>query len=118
MLQKTIPKFFGFVISFSVICLIFSGCAPVFSSKTENVGNASGNVSPNYDKPKVVGRLDSAEIKESSGLAASKCQPDVFWTHNDSGDDAFIFAVNKKGEKLGTWKVAGAKANDWESARR
>ena len=114
MLQKTIPKFFGFVISLSVICLIFSGCAPVFSSRTENNRSANGNISPNYDKPKIVGQLGSAEIKESSGLAASKCQPDVFWTHNDSGDDAFIFAVNKKGEKLGTWKVAGAKADDWE----
>src|SRR5215204_4363216 len=114
MLQKTIPKFFGFVISFSLVCLIFSGCSSVFSSRDENNANTSGNSSPNYDKPKTVGKIESAEIKESSGLAASKCQPDVFWTHNDSGDDAFIFALNKKGEKLGTWRVAGAKASDWE----
>ena len=71
-------------------------------------------MSPNYEKPKVVGKIESAEIKESSGIAASKCQPDVFWTHNDSGDDAFLFALDKKGKKLGTWKVTGAKANDWE----
>jgi hypothetical protein len=114
MLQKTIPKFFVFVISFPLVCLIFSGCSSVFSSKNKNNNNGNGNISQNYDKPKVVGKIDSAEIKESSGIAASKCQTDVFWTHNDSGDDAFIFALNKKGEKLGTWKVAGAKANDWE----
>ncbi|HLA96783.1 MAG TPA: hypothetical protein VK612_13760, partial [Pyrinomonadaceae bacterium] len=41
-------------------------------------------------------------------------QPDVFWTHNDSGGGAFIFAVNLKGENLGTWKVAGATNRDWE----
>ena len=114
MSQKTIPKFFGFVILLWAVCLIFSGCASVFSSKTENTSKTNANVSPNYDKPEVTGKIESAEIRESSGLAASKCQPDVFWTHNDSGDEAFIFAVNKKGEKLGTWRVSGAKAVDWE----
>src|SRR5689334_10296886 len=102
MLQKTIPKIFGFVISLSLISLIFSGCASVFSSRNENSRSANGNSSPDYDKPAVTGKIESAEIKESSGLAASKCQPDVFWTHNDSGDEAFIFAVDKKGKKLGT----------------
>ena len=114
MLQKTIPKIFAFVISLALVCLIFSGCAPIFSTANGNNSNTNGNSSPNYDKPKKVGKIESSEIKESSGLAASKCQPDVFWTHNDSGDDAFIFALNKKGEKLGTWKVTGAKADDWE----
>ena len=114
MLLKTIPKFFGFVISVSLVCLIFSGCASVFSSKTENNSGANANSSPNYDKPEVTGKIESAEIRESSGLAASKCQPGVFWTHNDSGDEALIFAVDKKGEKLGTWRVTGAKAIDWE----
>ncbi|MEP6901503.1 MAG: hypothetical protein ABJA66_07110, partial [Actinomycetota bacterium] len=68
----------------------------------------------NYDKPKVIGKIETGEITESSGIAASKCQPDILWTHNDSGDDAFIFALNSKGEKLGTWKVSGAKNIDWE----
>lgn len=114
MLEKTIPKFFAFVISFSAVCLIFSSCSSVFSSRDENSKNTNGNSSSNYDKPKVVGKIESAEIKESSGIAASKCQTDVFWTHNDSGDDAFIYAFNKKGEKLGTWRVTGAKNHDWE----
>jgi hypothetical protein len=114
MLPKTIPKFFAFVISFALVCLNFSGCSSVFSTNDENRANVNGNANSNYDKPKVVGKIESAEIKESSGLAVSKCQPDVFWTHNDSGDDAFIYALNKKGEKLGTWRVTGAKSQDWE----
>lgn len=114
MLQKTIPKIFGFVISFPVVCLILSGCSSVFSSRSANDNNTNGNSNSNYEKPKIVGTIESTEIKESSGLVVSKCQPDVFWTHNDSGDDAFIFAFNTKGEKLGTWKVTGAKAFDWE----
>jgi len=114
MLQKTIPKFFAFVISFALVCLIFSGCSPVFSTGGENSSKTNGNSNSDYHQPKVIATVESSEIKESSGLAVSLCQPDVFWTHNDSGDDAFLYAFGKKGEKLGTWKVAGAKAVDWE----
>ena len=60
------------------------------------------------------GRVSHCEITESSGIAASKCQSDVLWTHNDSGDNAFIFALDSTGEKLGTWKVSNAKNIDWE----
>ena len=106
MLQKTIPKFFAFVISFAGLCLIFSACSSVFPSRSGNGSNANGNGSLNYDKPKTVGKIESSEIKESSGLAASRCQTDVLWTHNDSGDDAFIFAINAKGEPLAGVNVA------------
>ena len=47
-------------------------------------------------------------INESSGIAASRCQKNIFWVHNDSGDDAFIFAINAAGDDLGTWKIPGA----------
>jgi hypothetical protein len=114
MSQKTITKFFAFVISFSLVCLLFSGCFSVFSGKNENADKTDGKFSQNYDKPKVIGKIETGEITESSGIAASKCQPDVLWTHNDSGDNAFIFALNLKGERLGTWKVTDAKNIDWE----
>ncbi len=114
MSQKTITKFFAFVISFSLVCLIFSGCFSVFSSKSGNANKTDEKVNSNYDKPKIIGKIETGEITESSGIAVSKCQTDVLWTHNDSGDDAFIFALNKQGEKLGTWKVSGAKNIDWE----
>lgn len=114
MLQKTIPKISAFVILFLSVCLIFSGCFSVFSSKSGNVNKTNDNLSSNYDKPKVIGKIETSEITESSGIAASKCQTDVLWTHNDSGDNAFIFALNKQGEKLGAWKVTGAKNQDWE----
>lgn len=76
--------------------------------------DANAQNSADYDSPKVVGELASKEITESSGLAASKCQPNVFWTHNDSGDDAFIFAIDGKGASLGTYKIPNAKNVDWE----
>jgi hypothetical protein len=67
-----------------------------------------------YEKPAVIARLESQEVDESSGLVASRCQENVFWTHNDSGDDAFIYAFDASGQNLGTWRVQGARNDDWE----
>lgn len=112
MSKKTITKFSAFVISFVLVCLNFSGCSSASSSSKRN-GRAE-NSAADYENPQITGKIKSAEITESSGIAASRCQRDVFWTHNDSGDDAFIYALNAKGENLGVWRVAGAKNVDWE----
>jgi hypothetical protein len=64
--------------------------------------------------PKVIGKISNPDVTEASGLAASKCQPDVFWTHNDSGDDNFIYAINAAGDNLGTFRVPNAVNDDWE----
>ena len=114
MSPKTITKFFAFVILFALVCVIFSACSAIFPTNSGNTKNTNSEISPNYDKPQVIGKIESKEITESSGIAVSKCQSDVLWTHNDSGDEAFIFALDLKGEKLGTWKVTGAKNVDWE----
>jgi hypothetical protein len=67
-----------------------------------------------YQNPTVLGKIRSDDVVESSGVAASKCQTNVYWTHNDSGDGPFVFAFNESGENLGTWRVAGAENDDWE----
>ncbi|MGW6985675.1 WD40 repeat domain-containing protein [Streptomyces sp. NPDC054932] len=38
--------------------------------------------------------LSDPRIKESSGLAASRIHPGVYWTHNDSDDGPYIYAVD------------------------
>lgn len=88
--------------------MFFSGCS---SSSSRNSTAAS---SSSYGSARTTGTITDGEITESSGIAASKCQTDVYWTHNDSGDDAYIFALNKNGTKLGTWKVTNAENVDWE----
>ena len=60
-------------------------------------------------------KLSSQTLSEPSGLAASSHHADVFWTHDDSGGNPEIFAVNRVGEVLGVFKVEGAEANDWEA---
>jgi hypothetical protein len=54
------------------------------------------------------------DIAESSGVAASRTHPGVYWTHNDSGWDAEVFAIDSTGAILGRVRVAGATNRDWE----
>jgi hypothetical protein len=115
MSNKTITKKFVFVISFLILIINFTGCSYVASQHDNQItNNKAEDVSNKYQKPQIVGKIESNEITESSGLVASRCNRGVLWTHNDSGDQAFIYAVNTKGEKLGTWKVSSAKNKDWE----
>ena len=46
-------------------------------------------------------RLEHDAIDESCGLAASHRHKDMFWTHNDSGDDARLFMVDGDGKHIG-----------------
>lgn len=62
-----------------------------------------------------VGVIEQAGLAESSGLAASPRYPDVFWTHNDTGYPAFLFAINSRGEHLGAFEVKNARLIDWEA---
>jgi len=67
-----------------------------------------------YGEPVHLCALQNQEITESSGIACSWLQKGVFWTHNDSGDTARIFAFDVKGRNLGVFAVEGAAARDWE----
>lgn len=55
-------------------------------------------------------------INESSGVVRSRrfADKDVFWTHNDSGDSARIFAISSAGAVLGEVAVDHAVNRDWE----
>lgn len=64
--------------------------------------------------PTEIATLKNPSINESSGLAASRANPGIYWTHNDSGDGPFIYAFDATGESRGVFRVAGAQARDWE----
>ena len=105
--KRTIAKIFAFVISFVVIAATQLSCS---TNGPEKVKRASAN----YSMPKVVGNIRGDDINESSGLSASKCSPDIFWTHNDSGGGAVVYALDATGVRHGNWKVPGAENTDWE----
>jgi hypothetical protein len=69
---------------------------------------------PSFATAQAVGTNQSASITEASGLAASRRNPHVLWAHNDSGDSARVFAINRQGALLGTYTLTGASATDWE----
>ncbi|MFI8167968.1 WD40 repeat domain-containing protein [Streptomyces sp. NPDC085931] len=47
-------------------------------------------------------------ITESSGLAASHRHPGIYWTHNDSDDGAYLYAVDSRtGETVATITMTG-----------
>lgn len=67
-----------------------------------------------YEPHVLAGKLESPDLREASGIAASKCQSNVFWVQNDSGDQPLIYAVDSTGKHLGAWNVGGATNRDWE----
>lgn len=68
----------------------------------------------NYLQAVRVGDLDDPRINESSGLAFSRRDQPILWTHNDSGDGPYLYALNTNGNLRGFFVVSDAKAYDWE----
>lgn len=64
--------------------------------------------------PVTLATLADRAVRESSGVVASRRNPGLFWTHNDSGDGPFVYAFDREGRARGTWRVSGAQARDWE----
>jgi hypothetical protein len=67
-----------------------------------------------YQDATVLGTITDPAITESSGLAASRRNPGLLWTHNDSGDEPFVYCIDLKAAPCGAWRVTGAEAWDWE----
>lgn len=78
------------------------------------VAAGAESASPQFASPVKTGQLNASRINEASGLAASRNNASVLWTHNDSGDSARVFAINTQGNLLGTYSFAGITAVDWE----
>jgi hypothetical protein len=66
-------------------------------------------------QPRHTGVFRNPRLAESSGVAASRRQPGVLWTLNDSGHEPWIFATDTLGRDLGTFRVAEADNYDWEA---
>jgi len=64
--------------------------------------------------PATVGALQSPDLTETSGVAASARHDGVFYAHNDSGDSSRFFAFSREGDDLATFKVQNAQNVDWE----
>jgi hypothetical protein len=106
------------IISVLILCLLIvltTACqeGSTKASRSERLAE-TGEVSKDYGTPVHLGELEDKALDESSGIVASRRRPDLFWTHNDSGDGPFLYAFDRTGGKRGTWRVTGADALDWE----
>jgi len=67
-----------------------------------------------YDRGTRIASVDANYIDEASGIAVGRRNPGVLWLHNDSGDGAYLYAVDRKGKTQGVFLVRSASASDWE----
>jgi hypothetical protein len=58
--------------------------------------------------------VPDGEITESSGLACSRTQAGLLWTHNDSGDMPRFFGLHSDCRTVSAYRIRGAEAVDWE----
>ncbi len=106
--KRTIANYSAFVISAVLICSMLSACTAKQAVIKPDPDDSR------YMPPNILGRIENKDISESSGIAASKCSPDILWTHNDSGNEPVIYALGKTGKSLGSWRIAGVENTDWE----
>jgi hypothetical protein len=83
---------------------------PVAQSESALVSNEKSPFSAGIDK----GLLENQAITEASGLAASRQNKGLFWTHNDSKDSNRLFLFDENGKDKGTFYVDKATNRDWE----
>ncbi len=71
---------------------------------------------------KLVGKLPAGPATENSGIVASRTNEDLFWMHNDSGDEPRIYPVRRNGSSYAGERypdtpgvlIGGAINCDWE----
>ena len=66
-------------------------------------------------EPRRTGVFKDLRVSESSGVAASRRQPGILWTLNDSGHGPWLYATDTLGRALGAFEVSGARNFDWEA---
>jgi hypothetical protein len=91
-------------IRIALVLLAVTGC------EVSEVSTPTGEV---CDPPYSYAALPPA-LNETSGVAASRALPGVYWTHNDSGGEVAVFAVDSTGAVLGRVRLEGAFNRDWE----
>ncbi|MEV7007369.1 hypothetical protein [Streptosporangium sp. NPDC051022] len=67
------------------------------------------------DGEKPLFTFKDSRITESSGLGVSPTHKDIYYTHNDSSDGPFFFAVGADGRTRAKFTLRGASARDWEA---
>ncbi|MFZ5830140.1 MAG: hypothetical protein ACOY3P_08630 [Planctomycetota bacterium] len=90
-------------------------CEPAVLSPEPGLLTVAGStLALRYAPGREIAQLRNPRVRESSGIAVSRRTPGVFWTHNDSGDEARAYAFDREGRDLGTIALRDIIAFDWE----
>ncbi|MGK0185142.1 MAG: hypothetical protein ACI9R3_000917 [Verrucomicrobiales bacterium] len=77
-------------------------------------GGTSFAEEPTFGSVVEKGIVSVPDLVEASGLVASRANPNVFWTHNDKGGSAEVFAFGLDGAHLGTYRLPDTGSIDYE----
>ncbi len=94
--------------------ILLSSCGRHGLKNTENGSPDNISSCMEFTGPEIMGPVESDLIIEASGLASSRKNSGVLWTHNDSGGLPRIFAMNLSGNHLGIFNLLNAENYDWE----
>jgi len=87
---------------------LFSRCVFLFVLLALHDGYAS----PTFASGVTNGIVSISGLSEASGVAASRNNANVLWTHNDSGHPAVVLAIDTQGRLLGTYTLPGNTDNE------
>ena len=99
------------------LCLTAAACGvflAVSCAAPPDIALMAQSTVTTYGAPRRVAELSDRRIDEASGIAASRRTPGLFYIHNDSGDAARVFLVNREGETVVTLTLSGARHRDYE----
>jgi hypothetical protein len=65
-------------------------------------------------RARVTGRVADPTANELSGLVRSRSQPDLLWSHDDSGAGPILYGLRADGRVAARPAVTAAQAQDWE----
>ena len=82
-----------------------------------SIGVAIASAAPPDTTPpwKPIGKYTHPDIQESSGIVTSQQFEGVYWTLNDSGNPATLYATKLNGELIQEIAVRGSENFDWEA---
>ncbi len=99
----------GLAAAVSIVSL--TACTSDFGAKAETTDLLSG---PEICETPVPLATLPDELYEASGIVRDPRRADLFWVHNDSGNDPNLYAVNLSGRIVGVVPIVGASNRDPE----
>jgi hypothetical protein len=70
--------------------------------------------SKNFEPPVLAGTLERSELRETSGIAASRRDSNILWAINDGGNSPVLYAFGNDGKDHGAVFLKDINNRDWE----